>query len=177
MRNFKTIWAPILGFALLAACSSDESGGGGGGPFAPPGNGVPMGEKAACDALQSAVYDRGAALACGPITLPACPGYLVKANESCLQYDQGTVQGCAGYIGGLGCAELQSYQCIVKSLPGTAPNGCPPPVDAGADTGVDAPVDAPPDAPEDAPIDVPVDVAVDAPLDAGSDAASDAQPD
>ena len=179
MRSLNVILGAFLASGMLCGCSSDESGGGGGGPFAPPGNGVPMDEAPACDALQDAVSDRRAALGCGPITLPACPGYLRKANEPCLDYDQGTVLGCAAYVGTLAtCQELQTYQCVVKALPGSAPNGCPPPVDAGVDapvdTGTDAPLDAGTDAPLDTGVDAPVDTGTDAPLDAGGDASADA---
>jgi hypothetical protein len=174
MRAVKSlIRASALLLVAFPACSSDDSGGGGG-PFSPPGNGVPMGEAEACAALQDAESDRRNALACGPVTLPACPGYLRKANEPCLQYDQGTVQGCVAYIATQPtCDALKSYQCVVKPLPGTAPQGCPAPPDGG----IDAPVDTGTDAPEDGGVDAPVDSGLDAPADTGSDAVADAASD
>lgn len=182
VKSFRTRISWLAGFALVPlACSSDE-GGGGGGPYAPPGNGVPMNEAEACAALQDAESDKRNALACGPVTLPACPGYLRKANEPCLEYDQGTVSGCVAYIASLSsCDALKTYQCVVKALPGTAPNGCPPPpdggIDAPVDTGTDAPADTGTDAPADTGTDAPADTGADATLDAGTDAASDAASD
>ena len=162
MRALPTLFVLVLSVPL--ACSSEESGGGGGDqPFEPPGNGVPMSEKDACETVREAEGDAWLSLGCGPLTQQACPDYLKKANVACLQWDQGTVLGCAAYISGLGsCEKLKSYECIVKPLPGTAPAGCPAPSDAGPDAPVDSGVDAPADSGVDAP-----------PTDAASDADQD----
>ena len=131
-----------LSFLLLAACSSsDDSSSGPSGPFEPAGNGQPIGEAEACAQVRAAEDARGAELSCGPVTRPACPGYISSGNPACSQYDQGTVQGCVDYISTIkSCATLKTKSCLVKVLPGTAPNGCPPPVDAGVDSGTDAAV-------------------------------------
>ena len=163
----------LLGaLALAEGCSSDDSSSGGGsGDYAPAGNGVAMPELEACKAITAAEDTR---LSCGPKTRPPCPAYINKGNEPCSMYDQGTVQACVEWIAKLSCADFKTKKCIVKVLPGTAPNGCPPPVDGGDDSGQDAGSDAS-DAGEDSTADAPEDVVSDA-SDAG-DAASDAATD
>ncbi len=166
---------PLLVAAAVGCSSSEDS------PksvpntkFEPPGNGVPMQEAAACAALQKAEDDRRAALNCGAVTRPSCPGYLRKGNEACLQYDQGTVQGCVDFIlGQASCTDVSSNQCVVKALAGTAPNGCDPKPDAGADAGSDAGTDAGQDAAPEASTEAGTDAASDATSDAALDAALD----
>lgn len=133
-----------------------------------------MKEADACAALQKAEDDRRATLGCGAVTRPSCPGYLRKGNEACLQYDQGTVQGCVDFIKGLAtCDAVSTAQCVVKALPGTAPNGCDPIADAGSDAAVDAGVDAGAEGGSDAQ----ADSGNDATVEAGADATADAQSD
>ena len=178
MRSLPLLLAVALFVPL--ACSSDETGGGSGTntPFEPPGNGVPMLEKEACETVRDAEGDAWLALGCGPLTQPACPDYLKKGQEACLQWDQGTVLGCAAYISALGsCDALKSSECIVKPLPGTAPAGCPAPSDGGIDAPVDTGADAPADTGGDAPADAGFDAVVDSGVDAASDAAADASQD
>jgi hypothetical protein len=159
-----------LSLVALIGCSSEEEGKSG--PFAPPANGVPMGEKAACELLQTADLDRREELGCGPSTVPSCPGYLRKNREPCLQYDQGTVQGCAAYISGLGtCEAVAGWKCVVQEITGSAGLGCPAPVDAGPDAPIDGPADAPADTGSDAALDAgpDADAAADGPSEAGTD--------
>jgi hypothetical protein len=164
-------------FAGTFACSSDDSTGGGTAkPFEPPTNGVGMPESAACQAIVDAEDARRAALACGPVTRPPCPTYIQKGNPSCSEYDQGTVQGCVAYIGGHAtCDALVKKACVVKSIPGSAPNGCPA-VDAGSDAPEDAGADVPDDSEADAGADA-ADAALDAPEDAQDDSPADAAAD
>ncbi len=132
-----------------------------------------MGEAEACKALKDAESARRAALSCGPVTSPSCPGYISAGNEACSQYDQGTVQGCIDYVSKLtSCDALKPKNCVVKVLPGTAPNGCPPPVDAGVDSGIDSGVDSGVDSGMDAAADAAADATADSAAEAG-DAATD----
>jgi hypothetical protein len=162
--------------AASAGCSSsDDAGGGASGPFEPPGNGQPMGEAEACNALKDAESARRAALSCGPVTSPSCPGYISAGNEKCSVYDQGTVQGCIDYVSKLtSCDALKPKNCVVKALPGSAPNGCPPPVDAGVDSGTDSGTDAGADSGVDSGMDAAADAAADATPDATADSAAEA---
>ncbi len=173
----------LVGVVGAVACSSDDSSGGGGGdkPYEPAGNGTPMGESEACNAIIDAEDAKRAALSCGPVTRPPCPGYLAKSNPACSQYDQGTVQACVAYIAGhASCDALTKKKCVVKVFAGSAPNGCPvvdagpdAPEDSAADVTADSEVDAGPDAAEDAPAEAATDAAGDAASDSPADAASD----
>ncbi len=185
MRRSLLLLLSALPLALAAACSSDDSSSTPSGAYEPAGNGVPISESAACDGLKNAYSNRRSALACGPFTQPACPGFLQKQKQTpaCSQYDQGALGACVDYVSKLSsCDELASKDCIVKPLANTAPNGCAPVIDAGFDAGQDAGEDAGEDAAEDAAedvvIDVTADVTPDAPdLDAGDDGAADAASD
>jgi hypothetical protein len=118
------LWSPCaLVLVAVLGCSSED--GGESGPYAPPANGVAIGEAQACQTLQSAEASRRNALGCGPFTLAACPGYLNKGREPCSEYDQGTVQGCAAYISELeGCDAVASWKCVVQVIAGSAGQGC-----------------------------------------------------
>jgi hypothetical protein len=117
----------VLACLFVVGCSSGGEGEEeGSGFFEPGGNGVPISEAQACDGLQNAQKARRAALGCGPVTQPACPNFLQKQKQTppCSQYDQGSLDACVGYIGGLAtCDEVTQKLCIVKPL-GNAPNGC-----------------------------------------------------
>lgn len=164
-----SILATFAAISLAAGCSSDDSSGSAPGDYEPAGNGSPMAEAAACNAIVAAEDARRSALNCGPVTRPPCPTYISLGHDACSQYDQGTVEACVQFISGLSCDGLKTRKCIVKALPGSAPNGCP-----AVDSGPDAEPDAAPDAAEDAPADAEADVAVDAGDDASADAADDA---
>lgn len=113
-------------FVVLGCSSGGDDEEAGSGFYEPAGNGVAISEAQACDGLQNAQKTRRAALACGPVTQPACPGYLQKQKQTpaCSQYDQGALDACVAYIGGLAtCDEVTQKICIVKSL-GNAPAGC-----------------------------------------------------
>lgn len=123
------LFAVVLSCAvpLVFGCSSEsDDAAGGSGFFEPAGNGVAISESQACGGLQNAQVARRQTLACGPVTQPACPGYLQKQKQTpaCSQYDQGALDACVTYIGGLAtCEEVTQKICIVKPL-GNAPNGC-----------------------------------------------------
>lgn len=176
-RNFTGFLGAFSLVAALvaAACSSDDSSGGGGGDqiYEPAGNGLPMGEADACKAITDAEDAKRAALSCGPVTRPPCPGYLAKSNPTCSQYDQGTVEACVAYIAGhASCDALSKKKCAVKVIAGSAPNGCPV-FDAGPDAPEDSGQDATADAEVDAEIDAGADTGDDAPAEAASDATAD----
>ncbi len=128
---------------LLAACGDDTgststSGGGaqgqggeGDGKFHPPANGTPMSEEAACEALRDALQSELQSFqASGCVmTLRTCPSLVQTiGGEPCLQYDQGTIQGCVTYYqDSASCDELKtrSDSCAFEAIAGSAPGGCP----------------------------------------------------
>ncbi|MCC6664240.1 MAG: hypothetical protein IT375_10880 [Polyangiaceae bacterium] len=111
--------------SLVSGCSSDDAADDGDQPYEPAGNGVAMSESDACKAITAAEDDRRAALSCGPVTRAPCPVYIQKSNPACSQYDQGTVQACAAFVGEQPtCDALTQKKCLLKILPGSAPNGC-----------------------------------------------------
>ena len=122
---------------LLPACGpgagagtggSGAGGDGGDGKYHPPGNGVPMSEADACNALSQAMDADNTALMCPSTTRP-CPALLrAEFTTSCLQYDQGSVQGCvAYYAAAMACDSLAAAiaACAVTPIDGSAPKGCP----------------------------------------------------
>jgi len=126
-----------LAFSLLSllACGSAPSTGTGGsgsggsdGKFHPPGNGTPMSESDACNALSQATSADSLTLMCLS-TSPTCPDLLrSEFTTPCLEYDQGTVQGCvAYYAAATTCAGLDAAiaGCAVAPIAGSAPKGCP----------------------------------------------------
>lgn len=181
-RTSLAFWAVVASTLMAPAsgCGSDDASGGGGGsgPYQPPGNGVPIGESEACNALLNAEDQAYLKLACGPVTRPPCPSFIqVGGHAACSQYDQGTVQGCVEYIAShASCDALKTKKCAVASLPGSAPNGCPV-VDSGPDAPADTGVDAPPDVGSDVTDDAEPDTGADAPGDVTTDAPSEASAD
>ncbi len=123
--------------ALLAplGCSGDGSATTSGDPmeasdgkFHPPGNGMAMNEADACNALTDTQAQRLQFLGCAGTTR-TCPDLLrVEFVTHCLQYDQGSVQGCMTYYSDQkNCADLIKSigDCSVTPLAGTEPKGCP----------------------------------------------------
>jgi hypothetical protein len=102
----------------------------GDGRFYPPGNGAHISEAAACDALADAQAARVQALKCN-ITTRTCPALLrVEFLVACMEYDEGSVQGCIDYyLTKKSCVDLKDAveKCVVTAFPGTEPNGCPMP--------------------------------------------------
>ncbi|MBX3129525.1 MAG: hypothetical protein KF718_22590 [Polyangiaceae bacterium] len=118
----RLVW--LLAFGLLGCSAEDPDPGPGRPSFKPKPSGVGVSEAQACEAVRKSEVDRFTALGCGAITRPACPGYLRKAGEACLMYDEGTVLGCAGFISGLSCSQLSDFECVVLPISGSAPSGC-----------------------------------------------------
>jgi hypothetical protein len=126
--------ASLVSLGLLACSSSSTSGttsGAGGaddGKLHPPGNGVAMSETDACNAVSNALDSDYLALGC-VATSQSCPDLLrAQFGADCLQYDQGSVQGCVSYYGmAASCAALDTAasNCVVTALAGSAPKGCP----------------------------------------------------
>ena len=129
--------ALALSLLALVACGSGSnaatggSGGGSGGSdgkFHPPTNGVAMSETDACAALSQATDADSLALMCLS-TSATCPDLLREEfTTPCLQYDQGSVQGCvAYYAAATTCATLDMALdgCAVTPIAGSAPKGCP----------------------------------------------------
>ena len=62
-------------------------------------------------------------------TTRTCPEFLrAQFSKQCLQYDQGSVQGCIDYYNDKkSCADLSKgiNDCAVTPLAGTEPKGCP----------------------------------------------------
>jgi hypothetical protein len=113
---------------LFAGCSgSDETQpDAGDGKVHPAPNGVRISETDACGTIETALLNRGLTLGCS-MTVRPCPQLLrAQFTTACMQYDQGTVSGCASYFDALSsCAGLDSEACVVIPYPGTEPAGCP----------------------------------------------------
>ena len=76
--------------------------------------------------LQSVMADKSLKRGCG-MTWRACPGFWrVQYSPDCMQYDQGSVNGCVSYFEGIyDCDKLVETECVVTSYPESAPAGCP----------------------------------------------------
>ena len=127
---------------ILGACGDDAStssssssseggqgqGGESDGKYHPPSNGMAMTEDAACKALQNALSSKVQSLAC-VMTARTCPDLVRRVGGAdCLQYDQGTVQGCVTYYQeSASCDELKTRadDCAFEAIEGSAPAGCP----------------------------------------------------
>lgn len=129
-----TLISALLG-PLLPGCGAPADPGndggaeGGDGKVHPPGNGHHESEAAACDALNKAQDAHNTTLMCASTSRP-CPSLIqVQAGgAACLEYDQGSVQGCVDYYGTAStCDTLATAiaSCEVISFPGSAPKGCP----------------------------------------------------
>jgi hypothetical protein len=112
----------------MGTTGSTGTGGGGDGKVHPPGNGVPMSESDACNALRMAQDSQYLSLGC-VATSQTCPDLLRNEfGTQCLEYDQGSVNGCVSYYGmAASCAALDTAvaDCAVTALAGSAPKGCP----------------------------------------------------
>jgi hypothetical protein len=128
----------FIGLAFIPCfaigCSGDDDGGGNGGAggiddgkFRPEPNGVHITEGEACDTLQNAYQQRVMDLGCGSKTVRTCPGFVrVVYDPDCVEFDQGSVQGCVDYWNGIDrCNELFEDDCLATTYPGTEPAGCP----------------------------------------------------
>jgi hypothetical protein len=130
-----------LALALVLACSlscgsedrketvpPDEEEDAGDGKVRPAPNGQHVGEATACDALLGAQDSKIKSLQCS-ITTRTCPALLrVVFATKCLEYDDGSVQGCiAHYKKETTCDGLENAinECEVTAYPGTEPKGCP----------------------------------------------------
>ncbi len=125
---------PLL---LILACGSSgpaasgtggaAGAGGSDGKYHPTPNGTAMSEADACNALSSAQDADTSALSCLS-TSRACPDLLrAQFTTACLQYDQGTVQGCVAYYAAAKTCETLAAaiaDCEVMPIAGSAPNGC-----------------------------------------------------
>ena len=142
---------------LAPACSSNpdstpNSAGTDNPPLIPQKNGVRMSESDACDALQGAYQQAVPSLQC-TATAASCPDFIrakVEGAVPCLQYDQGTIQGCAEYYATYAsCSDLDCRPCEIAYFQSSAPDGCPQ-ADAGAEDASEAATEAGRDAPADA---------------------------
>lgn len=124
-----------LGVALAACGETDgneltqsgaSSSGTGDNRYHPTPNGVRISEDAACNAVRGAIVARATELACVK-SLPLCKAFIVSQYQpECMQYDQGSVQGCESYFAAVAtCAELVEGDCVLTTYPETAPLGCP----------------------------------------------------
>lgn len=127
----------VSGLALLASGCSDEaetSGGGSGGAAGdgkiyPPTNGVHISEAEACQQLKAAQDQRRSAIEGCILTTRSCPDLLVvQFSVACMEYDQGSVQGCVDhYAQAADCDALKAAinDCVVTPYEGSEPAGCP----------------------------------------------------
>jgi hypothetical protein len=119
------VFAVVVGLGLgggSTACSEQEPAGPATLPFAgmvqPAGNGLPMDEPEACQALVRAEDAARVRLGCSVRSGSDCPGYLRPAGgEACLSYDQGTVLACVQVMAGYArCNEFARRRCVVTAL-------------------------------------------------------------
>jgi hypothetical protein len=116
----------------LAACSSSQAEDDDGSSGAvdprifPDPNGVPLAEADACNALQPLVQQKALELQCSKTVRP-CPDFLrVQYQTTCVQYDQGTVNGCVAHFEGIqDCGALVEGNCVLETFAGSEPAGCP----------------------------------------------------
>lgn len=96
--------------------------------FKPQPNGMRISEDAACTTLFDAREAKNQALKCIATSL-TCPSLVrVDYPTACLEYDQGSVQGCvAHYNAATTCDDLKARvtDCLVSAYPGSEPAGCP----------------------------------------------------
>ncbi len=118
-----------LGISVLVACSGggEDDGGGGAGGVDDGKFPTAITEAEACDTLQNAYQQRVMDLGCGSKTVRTCPGFVrVIYDPDCVEFDQGSVQGCVDYWNGIDrCTDLFEDDCIATTYPGTEPAGCP----------------------------------------------------
>jgi hypothetical protein len=135
MRSFAFVTLPAA--LLLTACGSSGGGAVGmtstsastdDGKYHPPKNGVAMSESDACAALNTAQSRDNLTLQCSATT-EVCPDLLrTQFGTQCLQYDQGSVNGCVAYYAmAATCDDLATAitDCEVSPIANSAPNGCP----------------------------------------------------
>lgn len=134
----RSLFAPALVASFAAifapACGSDTGSGAGGadsgdGKYRPAGNGQHQAEADACKALGDAQSARGQALSCTTTSRP-CPSLIqvMVGGTTCLEYDQGSVQGCVAYYDQQATCEALAQAvdaCLVIAFEGSAPAGCP----------------------------------------------------
>jgi hypothetical protein len=96
------------------------------GKYHPAPSGVHVSEDEACATVLGAFPDRALALGC-TTTIRPCPNFLrTQYSTACMEYDEGTVVGCAQYFGERAdCSELLDDACVLQPFPGTEPAGCP----------------------------------------------------
>ncbi len=125
---------PLLA-AIWPACGGESSsatspGDAGDGKYHPEGNGEHITEDAACQALADAQSSIALNAGCVATSRP-CPDLLRAVfGTACMEYDQGSVQGCIDYYAEqTTCGALTSSfdECVVTPFPGTEPAGCPAP--------------------------------------------------
>jgi len=97
------------------------------GKFHPMGDGVHMTEANACTALINAQGTARGNLGCAG-TSRICPDFLrAQFVTACLEYDQGSVQGCIDYYNkATTCDELNKGigDCVATAFPNTMSAGC-----------------------------------------------------
>lgn len=127
---------PLAALLFFAGCSDETrsieenevKGDAGPQRHKPQPNGMRISEDAACTALENAQTAKTQALQC-LITLRTCPSLVrVDYPTACLEYDQGSVDGCVAYYNAsTTCDDLKTRinDCLVSAYPGSEPAGCP----------------------------------------------------
>lgn len=117
----------------VVGCGDDggtgSSGGGADdGRYHPPTNGVRVSEDAACQSLKSGRDTARDALAGCVLTTRSCPDLLrAEFSAECLQYDEGSVEGCVDYYAeATDCDALKQAidDCVVSAFEDSSPDGC-----------------------------------------------------
>lgn len=137
VRRWALVSLAVVSLGLAGSGCGDDTVGAGGeggksdGKFHPAKTGVAVDESEACDTLHDAVTKQQTALGNCTMTVPLCPNFVrTMSGKQCAKYDQGTVNGCAGYYGqATDCMDLSSRSqgCVVEIIEGSEQTGCPTP--------------------------------------------------
>jgi hypothetical protein len=126
-RDARRVALALTVVACAGCPEGDESAGPvDDGKYHPAPNGVHVSEDEACATVMGAFQDRALALGCTTTVRP-CPNFLrAQYSTACMEYDEGTVLGCAQYFGErAACSEMLDDVCVLEPFPGTEPAGCP----------------------------------------------------
>ena len=131
-----TTFALVTGLALFACDTTDEVEDevlAPEGPTQPAGDGNPISESLACGRLTAAFAEANTRLSCSESAM-SCPDFFRASNPPCLQYDEGSINGCVSAYGSAGSCEQVALGCIAISMI-VDPSCVSPNMEGGADAG------------------------------------------
>jgi hypothetical protein len=132
MRSLLVVLPAVV---VIFGCSSTDTGAASAtgdasdGRYHPEPDGTHVSESSACAALQTAQDAKLMSIMGCVGTTRTCPALLrVEFATECMEYDQGSVDGCIEYYNASpSCDALRDRiaDCVVTPYPGTEPAGCP----------------------------------------------------